>query len=267
MVQYGEAAILSIDPVMAKKGQRNEMRTIARAVSVLRALADGSGNLSLGQIAKITNLPRSSVQRIVGAMEAEGLVTTQAGQMGVRLGRELVRFGSAVQSNLRSFIRPHLQELHSRTKDTVDLTLLMDGIPIVVDQISSTASLRVVSFVGRPLPLHATASGKCHLMNMTRAEALTLLQGPLKAFTSHTITSVSQLAKFAESIADSEFGYDREEYDDGVSAIALPIQTFGTDNYAVAVSMPSKRFAERLPQLRESLRMAQRGIEDAIGTT
>ena len=256
-----------LDVADVKKGQRNEMRMIARAAGVLRALADGSGNMSLGQIAKASGLPRSSVQRLVGALEAEGFVTTQAGQTGVRLGRELVRLGSAVQANLRTLIRPHLQELHSRTKDTVDLSLLMDGIPIVVDQISSTASLRVVSFVGRPLPLHATASGKCHLMNMTRGYAARLLQEPLKAYTSHTVTSVPQLLKMADTFAEAEFGYDREEYDDGVSALALPIQTFGSDNYAVAVSMPSKRFADRLPELRSALRLAQRGIEMALGTT
>lgn len=251
----------------SKKGQRNEMRTIARAASVLRALADGSGKLSLGQLAKATGLPRSSIQRIVGALEAEGFVNTQAGQPGVRLGRELVRLGSAVSANLRTLVRPYLQELHQRTKDTVDLTLLMDGAPVVVDQISSTAALRVVSFIGRPLPLHATASGKCHLMNLPRHEALALLQQPLHAFTDQTITSTDQLEKTVDQIAAGEFGYDREEYEDGICAIALPIHTFGANNYAIALSMPTKRFAERLPMLREALRTVQHGIEKSLGTT
>jgi DNA-binding IclR family transcriptional regulator len=243
------------------------MRMIARAAEVMRALAQGRGNMSLGQIAKATKLPRSTVQRLVGALEAEGFVATQAGQTGVRLGRELVRLGSAVHANLRSLIRPHLQELHAQTRDTVDLSLIMDGLPIVVDQITSTASLRVVSFVGRPLPLHATASGKAHLMNMSREEAERLVHEPLRAFTSQTITSAQQILKFADSAADAAFGYDREEYDEGVCAIALPIQTHGSDNYAIALSMPSKRFADRLPQLRESLRQAQRGIELSLGVT
>lgn len=250
-----------------RKGQRNEMRMISRAAAVLGALADGTGSMSLGQIAKSSGLPRSSVQRIVGALEAEGFVTTQAGQAGVRLGREIVRLGSAVQANLRTLIRPHLQELHARIRDTVDLTLLMDGTPIVVDQISSTASLRVVSFVGRPLPLHATASGKCHLMNMSRAEVLRTLKEPLKAFTPQTLTSVSALIKFADTAAHAEFGYDREEFDDGICALALPIQTPTSDNYALAVSMPAKRFADRLPELRSALRLAQRGIENTLGIT
>jgi DNA-binding IclR family transcriptional regulator len=223
--------------------------------------------MSLGQIAKAAGLPRSTVQRLVGALEAEGFVATQAGEAGVVLGRELVRLGAAVQSNLRALFRPFLQELHVRTRDTVDLSLLMDGQPIVVDQISSTNALRVVSFVGRPLPLHATASGKAHLMAMPRGRAAELLHAPLHAHTSHTITSLPQILKLADTLAEDEFGYDREEFDDGVCAVALPVQTPGLDNYAIAVSMPSMRFAERLPLLREALRQAQRGIERALGVT
>lgn len=255
------------ETVLVKKGQRNEMRMIGRVASVLRALAEGSTQMSLAQIAKATGLPRSSIQRIVGALETEGFVSTRAGQPGVCLGREMIRLGAAVQSSLRTLIRPHLQELHNRTKDTVDLSLLMDGMPIVVDQISSTGSLRVVSFVGRPLPLHATASGKCHLMNLSRGEAALLLSEPLHAFTPNTVTISANLLKIANTVSEDNFGYDREEYDDGVSAIALPIRSFTSDNYAVAISTPSKRFEERLPLLRESLRVAQRSIERALGIT
>jgi IclR family transcriptional regulator, acetate operon repressor len=270
MEQYEkDCELSSLPPTVnaSKKGQRNEMRTIARAASVLRALADGTGKLSLGQLAKATGLPRSSIQRIVGALEAEGFVNTQAGQSGVRLGRELVRLGSAVSANLRTLVRPYLQELHQRTKDTVDLTMLMDGTPIVVDQISSTAALRVVSFIGRPLPLHATASGKCHLANLPWPEALDLLQASLHAFTDHTVTSTSHLEKTVSQIGAGEFGYDREEYEAGICAIALPIHTFGASNYAIALSMPVNRFADRLPLLREALRNVQHGIEKSLGTT
>ena len=49
------------------KGQRNEIRLIARAASILRALAEEPSGLSLGQIAKQTGLARATVQRLVGA--------------------------------------------------------------------------------------------------------------------------------------------------------------------------------------------------------
>jgi len=258
---------LKSDQPSAKKGQRNEMRMIARAAEVLRALANAPAGMSLGQISKATGLPRSSVQRLVGALEAEGFTSTQTGMVGVRLGRELIRLGSAVHSSARALFRPHMQELHARTLDTVDLTLLMDGMPMVVDQISSTASLRVVSAVGRPLPLHATASGKAHVMAMDRQRLLETLTGTLRAHTRNTNTSVEDLVKLADTAMQGEFAFDREEYEEGVCAIALPIQTLSSDNYALALSMPTKRFQDRLPLLREALRQAQRAIEMAAGVT
>ena len=247
------------------KGQRNEMRMIARAADVLRALAKEPSGLSLGQLAKSTGLARSTVQRLVGALEVEGLAATRAGSPGVKLGPELLRLGMAVNANLRSLFRPILHELNFRTKDTVDLTLVMNGTPIVVDQIAATSSLRVVSFVGRPLPLHSTASGKAHICAMTREEAERLLSPSLKAYTSRTITDPRQLLRLAGKAHEGEFHLDREEYDDGICAIALPINTATSENYAVAVSMPANRFTERLPLLREALKICQREMEAVAG--
>jgi 4-hydroxyphenylpyruvate dioxygenase len=52
-----------------------------------------------------------------------------------------------------------------------------------------------------------------------------------------------------------------------VCAIALPVQTLSLDNYALALSMPSRRFQDRLPLLREALAQAKRSIETAAGVT
>ena len=255
--------ILGGEPV--RKGQRNEMRMIARAAQVLRVLADQPSGLSLGQIAKAASLPRSTVQRLVGALEAERLVATRTGHQGVRLGSELVRLGAAVHANLRTLFRPALQKLHMTTNDTVDLTLLTDGVPVVIDQITSTAALRAVSFVGRPLPLHCTASGKAHLSALTKEEAEFLLTPPLKVFSPRTQTETSELLKLAGTAHLDEFQLDQEEFDLGISAIALPIATPGFDNYAVAVSMPSNRFEHRLSNLRTALKTCQREMELAAG--
>jgi IclR family transcriptional regulator, acetate operon repressor len=271
MGQYeGTPELSSHPPVKSStvRGQRNEMRMIARAADILRALAaTPSVGQSLGQIAKATGLPRSSVQRLVGALEAEGFVATSAEQVGVKLGRELLRLGAAVHSDVRMMFRPHMQQLHARTQDTVDLTMLMDGVPVVVDQITATASLRVVSFVGRPLPLHATASGKAHVMAMPREALMQLLSGALKAHTRNTVTSVEKLLALADTVSDGDFAYDHEEYEEGVCAIALPVQTLSLDNYALALSMPARRFQDRLPLLREALAQAKRAIEAAAGVT
>ncbi len=53
------------------KGQtHSQVQVIARAAAILRALEDEADGLSLGQIAQRVCLARSTVQRIVAALEA-----------------------------------------------------------------------------------------------------------------------------------------------------------------------------------------------------
>lgn len=247
------------------KGQRNEMRMISRAAEILRALADRPEGLSLGQIAKATGVARSSVQRIVGALEAEGFASTSAGRPGVRLGVELARLGAAVYKDVHGLFRPHLEALHARVHATLDLTLLLDGGAVVIEQIASPAALRVVSHVGRPLPIHCSASGKAHLMKASREQAASLLVSPLKRFTPNTPTLVKDLMAFADTADTDQFAFDREEYAEGVCAIALPIRGIAGGNYALALSMPTQQFVNRVPLLSRELRRCQAAIERAAG--
>ena len=71
------------DKVPADKSQ---VQVIARAAAILRALENEAAGLSLGQIAQRVNLARSTVQRIVAALEAEKLVIAASPTGRVRLG-------------------------------------------------------------------------------------------------------------------------------------------------------------------------------------
>ena len=57
-----------------KPSRASGIQVIARAAAILRVLRDSETGLSLGQIARQVGLPRSTVQRIVGALQEERLV-------------------------------------------------------------------------------------------------------------------------------------------------------------------------------------------------
>ena len=66
---------------------KSQVQVIARAATILRALEEENAGLSLGQIAQRVNLARSTVQRIVAALETEKLVIAASPNGRVRLGR------------------------------------------------------------------------------------------------------------------------------------------------------------------------------------
>ena len=133
-------------------------QVISRAAAVLRALAEDNSGQSLGQIAKKTDLPRTTVHRIVAALEAQQLAATTPA--GVRLGQALVRLAASAHTDVVAAARPFVEALGRRLRETVDLCVFRGQHAVSVDQFASDQELRVVAAVGTAYPIHCTAHGK-----------------------------------------------------------------------------------------------------------
>ncbi len=57
------------------------IQVIARAAKILNALGEQPGGMSLGEIAQAVKLPRSTVQRIVAALDSAELVRSSGGRI------------------------------------------------------------------------------------------------------------------------------------------------------------------------------------------
>jgi DNA-binding IclR family transcriptional regulator len=155
-------------------GARNGIQVIGRAAAVLRALKDDPSGLSLGQIADRVALPRSTVQRIVAALQEERLVIASSQGNGVRLGPELHALARAARYNIVDRCRPYLTEMRDRIGETVDLSVLRAGRMIFLDQVQGSHRLRTISSVGEVFPLTTTANGRACLALLPEAEAQSL---------------------------------------------------------------------------------------------
>lgn len=235
-----EGTRFALDRVGREKG---EMRLIARAAAILRSLADHPSGMSLGELAKSTGLARATVQRVVGALEAERLVASTTNAYSIRLGLEIARLASFVQSDARELLRPFAEDVLRRVQETVDVTVVDGQSAIVIEQLASPQSLRVVSHVGRPLPIHCTASGKAHLAQMDTEQRRVLLNPTLQRCGPNTKTSVDDVLDEVAGSIDRGYFLDVEEYAEGVCAIAIDVPLSRSANYAIAVSMPAQRFA------------------------
>jgi DNA-binding IclR family transcriptional regulator len=105
----------------SEEQQRTGIQVISRAAAILRSLENAPGGLSLGEIAKRSGLPRSTVQRLVDALALEQLLEVQ-GASGVRLGPALMRLASRSHVDLSLRARPFLEVLSRHTGETALLT-------------------------------------------------------------------------------------------------------------------------------------------------
>ncbi|MCB1395303.1 MAG: IclR family transcriptional regulator [Rhodobacter sp.] len=244
---------------MASDKTRSDGQTISRAVAILKVLAERPG-ASFGQIAAQTGLPRSTVQRLIGVLNQEGLVTKAFGQPGAYLGMELARLGARVRLDARALLRPFIEDLHARIGDNIDLTTLQGDRVFVVEQVASNEAIRVISYVGLEHPIHCTANGKAHLSMLPRERALELLRGPLKVCTPRTVTDPQAILRDIEASRATGVFVDDEEYSEGASAMAVPLPRFGDDDFALSIAMPAQRFA----RLRDEVAAALLAVREKI---
>lgn len=239
---------------------------IARAASILRALEDKPEGLSLGAIAKEVGLPRSTVQRIVGALDEEKFVIAASPEGRVRLGPGLVPLGSAAKADFDQIVRPYLERLCDELDETVDLSVLDGRVVVFIDQVlSKTHRLQAVSAIGVTFPLHCCANGKAILAGLDEDDVNDILKGGLKAFTRNTINSAKTFKQEIERIRETGLAYDREEQTEGICAVGTAFRDSHGRNLAISVPVPSVRFYGNERKLAKTILKYRRLIESALG--
>lgn len=231
---------------------RTGIQVIARAAAILRCLKNESDGLSLGQIADRVDLPRSTVQRIVNALQAEQFVISASPERGIRLGPELGALAEAARIDVLEMLRPYLVDLARRTKETVDLAVLRGRRLIFVDQIPGTHRLRTVSFVGETFPLCDTANGKACLAKLDDRKILDILALERPAIAGDPVAAGAYMREIGE-IRASNVAFDRNQHTEGISAVGAAFFDLQGDLYAISIPTPSARFRAEEKSLVEQL--------------
>lgn len=218
---------------------RNGIQVIGRAAAILRVLRDDPEGLSLGQIASRVGLARSTVQRIVSALQEERLVTT-IGNAGIRLGPELALLAAAARFDPVPVCHPYLTRIVEKTGETADLSVLRDGRMVFLDQVPGTHRLRAVSSVGERFPLTTTANGRAALALFPDDEARRMAEVEWSG--SGIKTDWDNLRRTLTEIRKSGFARDCDEHTEGISAVGFALRSHLGEIYAISIPVPSHRF-------------------------
>jgi IclR family transcriptional regulator, acetate operon repressor len=230
------------------------IQVISRAAAVLREVAAHGDGRSLGQLAAATGLARSTVQRIVDALEAEHLV--QAGAGGVRPGWGLRRLGELAGPGIAQELRPQLYQLFDATHETVDLSTLAREEVLFLDRFLSDQPLRAVPEIGLTYPAYSMANGKALLACLSDSEVRDLFgEAQLRQLTPKTLPDVSALLTQLATIRAGGFAYDIEEHKVGTCAIGMPLPARQGQLLSVSIVMPASRFEESREHVEATLRV------------
>ncbi|MEO3854861.1 IclR family transcriptional regulator [Acrocarpospora sp. B8E8] len=220
------------------------VQSVDRAISVMEILAR-KGEAGVSEIAAEIEVHKSTAFRLLGALEARGLVEQAEDRGKYRLGFGLIRLAAGVdtQLDITQRARPTCQRLAEELGETVNIAVLRSLYAVNLDQVRGPSAVTAHNWVGQLTPLHATSSGKILLAHA----APTLLdQITLERFTSRTITSLPDLEKELTTARTRGYAITLEELEEGLNAIAAPIRSFhGEVVAAISVSGPAYRLTEQ----------------------
>jgi DNA-binding IclR family transcriptional regulator len=209
----------------------------------LRTLERCPEGLGITEIAAATELPKSTVHRIVTALVEEELLARGADGR-VRLGPAVSRLGSAAHEALAERLRPLLLGLRRQLDETVDLSVLDGAAARFVDQVPAPHRLRATSAVGELFPLHCTANGKALLAALPAETADALLPARLHRLTPHTIVTRKALLEELDRVRTGGIAFDREEHTLGICAVGVAVPAGAKPVAAISVPVPAQRFGE-----------------------
>lgn len=234
-------------------GRQSGIQVIARSAAIMRALGENPQGLSLAAIAQRVDLPRSTVQRIINALQEELLVEPLGPGGGFRLGPALGNLINKSQCDIITHTRPLLVELSDQLGETVCLCRRSYDQVQIIERVVAERELRVVLPIGAHGPAVRTAAGLVLLALEPEACVAQLLQH----------ADPQTLARLAE-VRTQGWACGFDEVVPGISSCARVADTY-MGLFAVAVVSPSVRAREHQEKFLKALQACTDSIERAIG--
>jgi DNA-binding IclR family transcriptional regulator len=228
---------------MSERG--GSVGTLARGLDVLELFTTQAPELTQKEISDQLGLPMPTVHRLCRLLTERGYLVRDQNGHRLRLGLAVARLAPALLSGLRlpDLARDRLSELAARTGETVNLAVLHEGQVVYLLSESGTNLLTPRASVGMRLPAHCTALGKCLLAQLPDPAAREAAgPEPYPALTERTLTGWAPLRSQLEQIRRGRPGSSRDEYERGLSSVAVPVRwDDGESPAAINVSLPTTR--------------------------
>ena len=223
--------------------------SILKALQILETFGSSAPELSLPEISKRVELPRSTVHRLVVTLETAGWLRKIPNTEKYTLGLKVATLGDIANQNISSkdVIRPILEELAEKTGETVILSRSDNGCAsMCIDKIESSQRIKISSTIGQYFPLCSGATGFAVLLGMPEAVAREILfSTPLIKHTNNTITDPNRLFELYLDMKSKGYAITTGVVDEGVTAIAAPIYFMKENAYgSLGVVLPENRATE-----------------------
>ena len=206
------------------RGDGEYINSLARGLEVLRAFTKERPEMTLSEVAGVTELSPAVARRCLHTLIHLGYVGKNGKLFLLR--PDVMSFASAYleSMNVEEIVRPHLQEVRDKTGDSSSLAVLSHGDILYLVHVSTNRMIRLAAGVGTRFPAYATSLGR----------VLLAWQGPefidhylrateFRAFTDRTTTSAAKMRQILRQVRKDSYASIQDELDYGIVSVAVPV--------------------------------------------
>lgn len=177
------------------------------------------------ELAGELNLAKSTVHKHLKTLHHLGYVVRDDGTY--RIGLRFLDVGIRARDGLGFYhaIEPKMKQLAADTGERSSSMVEEGGAAVFIGAIVGQNSVNTSVHLGMRSPLHCTAGGKALMSHLPESRVREILDRKgLSMRTERTITDPDVLLTELEEIREQGYAFSREEWIDGLHAVAAPIR-------------------------------------------
>lgn len=239
-----------------------------RVLDILEVLSNHKEGLSLTEISKKINSPKSTILPMLRTMVNRNFIRHNENSNLYSIGINSYLVGASYYSkdNIIDFIKKEMENIVSKTGEICQLGIRDHSSVVYVAKVDSNNTIRLISYVGKRLPLHTSALGKALLYKMPEEKIDTIIPEKLEAFTPFTLKTRKELKTYIFNEVNKEkYAYEISEASTEIACFAIPICYQDNVIAAISVSIPIFRLtSEKKIEIKNILKHSGMILEQGL---
>ncbi|WP_407687879.1 IclR family transcriptional regulator [Mycobacterium sp. HUMS_1102779] len=261
-VRAGGAAADSLVP-------QYPIESVDNALKLLLLLGERP-QIRLSEATRYLGVASSTAHRLLAMLAYRGFVRQDPATKAYLPGPSLTGVAFAIfgRIDIQGAATPIMRGLSDQLGETIHVGMLDGAAVRFVAAVEGPAAVRVASRLGRTMPAHCTSTGKAMLAQLPQPELRQLLpRERLERITSRSIGDRAELEAELSRIRDRGYAVNREESEEGVASVAVPIPTRAPGlRLALNAAAPQHRLdSARYPAVAAALAKGAEEIGDRLG--
>lgn len=213
-------------PEAAADEESTGSRSVRRALDIFELMLKRAEPITVAQIVTELSIPKSTAYELVRTLGDAGYLERMGRQGNLFLGRKLFELGMQYRAKIDLLEEGSgiVESLRDATGETVQFSVLDNGMMLVLMKEEGNQPLRIVTRVGSRIPVNWSAAGRLLVSDLDDAALTKLLQETVRQSPAgRAITDVDALVQQIRKFRRQGYAIEINESNEHAGCVAAPV--------------------------------------------